>query len=615
MALDHKDVLERHDAFAQHDRHNREDALDDLRFGAGFQWDEDVANKRRDAGLPVITVNRLMQFSNQVVGDLRQSQPSIELTPSDTETSEDLVQIYSGLIRQIEYQSGATSVYSWGGKCAIDCGIGHWQIVTEYADDTTFDQDIRVKRILDPLSVTWDSSATELDRSDATECFVSEMWTSERFKATFGKEVMPTDFPKPTAQTSLPWLTDDGKQVRLASWWRKVPVKSIIGLLDDGRVVELDKEEAKSFPGKMREVTTHKIVHRLVSGSDFMSDDEDWAGKHIPIIPVIGNEISVDGRILRSGIIRHAKDAQRVYNYFRSSAASVIGMQPKAPWLVPQFAIEGHVATWQRANSEALPYLPYNVDPNFPNLKPERSSPPQSSGAMYQELQVSESDMYGTTGIYPSSLGGKSNETSGKAITARQREADTGTFVYFDNFQHSMRRTGEILIDLIPRVYDSPRIVRVLGDDGTEAMAQVNITDPATGAIINDISSAKFDVRVKVGPSFASSREQAREAMTALIQANPQFMNVMGDLYFETMDFKDASKLAARFKKTMPAELVGEGGAEQPPNPANELQMEAAQLNNQRLAADVQGKQLANMQKAHQFGLEAVDASTPVEPA
>jgi hypothetical protein len=269
MPDDHKDVLERHEAYCEADRLNREEGLDDLRHGGGDQWDAAVRRQREATGRPVLTFNKFGQFINQVAGDIRQSQPAIEPVPVDSEQDPILTDIMSGLIRQIEYQSKASVAYAWGAQCAIACGIGHWQITTEYCDENTFDQDIRIKRIVDPFAVTWDSSATQIDRSDASECFVSETLTKEQFKKKFKSKALPNDFPKPSTLTGnslLRWGNGDSEKIRIASHWYKVPVKKTIGATQDGKIIDLSKypQDQWQFIGvvKAREVTMYDIKHR-----------------------------------------------------------------------------------------------------------------------------------------------------------------------------------------------------------------------------------------------------------------------------------------------------------------------------------------------------------------
>lgn len=617
MNDEHKDALARFEQYVQADKHNIDDAVSDLKHVAGDQWPEKARALREAKFQPVLTINKSLQFLNQVAGDMMQAAPAIEVVGADGDQDPLYASIMSGLIRQIEYQSDATSVYNWGAKCQVACGIGHWQIVTDYSDESTFDQDIRIRKILDPLAVVWDDSSIELDRSDATECFVSELMSERAYKATFKTDTLPTAVPSTNSSNqSVFWASAENKMVRIASHWRRVKVTKKIGLLADGNVIDVGDmpPEAWAQQGviRVREVDAHEIRHRRMSGSDYLEDEQRWPGLYIPVVPVIGNEIAVDGRVIRFGIIRHVKDAQALHNYARSAEAEMAVMQPKSPYLVPFHAVEGLEDWWRKANAENLPYLPYKVDPEMPNLRPTREPPPQLSPGLSELARASEMDMYGTTGIYPTSLGQKSNEASGRAIMARERQSDTGTYVFPHNFKSSMRRTGEILVDLIPRVYDSTRTVRVIGDDGMESMAKLNMLkrDPITGeqVLVNDLSAAKFHVRTKVGVSYASARERTNEALTQLLSANPALMSVFGDLYLESMDGPEAQKLAARIKKTMPAALVGEGGMPDQQNPMQEVQAQGLVLDNERKAADVQAKQIENMGKAHELGFTMASA-------
>jgi hypothetical protein len=592
MPETHKEILERFNDDYEADRNNREDGTEDLNFIGGDQWDDSVRIQRQAAGRPIITINNTGQFIRQVSGDLRQSMPALELLPADDDTDPMLADIYSGLVRQNEYQNQATGAYVWAAEQAIGCGIGHWQYGTKYADDDTFNQEITIDRIMDPFAVVWDGSATKLNRSDAQCCFVTEWLSKEKYKKEFKTNATPQDFPVENAwrMSTLNWQRED--RVRIASYWYKVPKLKKIGLLKTGEVIELDKipRHLMQFLQIVRERTVqgYDIKHQKVSGDAILSEEE-WAGRYIPIIPVIGNELAIENRIMRYGVVRWMKDPARLYNYFRSAAAEVIATQPKAPYLVPFESIQGLEAWWNRANVDNLPYLPYKLDEKFPNARPTREAPPQASAAMYQEAQIAEADKHSTTGIYPSSLGQKSNETSGRAIEARQREGDTGTFVYFDNFHHSMQWGGTVHIDLISRLYDGERIVRILGKDESEQMVPINkvVNNGGQPYIINDISQAKFDIRVKTGPSFASAREAARANLSDLVKANPAIMDRIGDLYFDVQDFQGAKKLAARWKKGMDPKLLGDDPEAQqapPPDPVIEA---IKQIQVKQLAANV----------------------------
>ena len=589
--LSHREVLERFDNHWRADESNRDDAIDDLRFRAGDQWPEVIRQQRQAQGRPVITINRMGQFIKRVSGSLRQSHPSIDPFPVDDKTDPVLADIYAGLIRQIEYVSGASSIYAYAAECAISCGIGHWQIKTRYQEEG-FNQEIYLCRITDPLSVTWDASATEIDRSDAFECFVSELITKDEYYRRWPKDEksgrVPSDFPSAQHQhsSSLYWQQDD--RIRIASRWFKSKKSKRLGMTQEGQVFDITglPDIAIRSLGVVRDrkVDDYEIKHQTLSGDDFLDDAQVWAGRYIPIVPVVGEEIPLDGEIIRHGIIRWAKDPQRLYNYWRSAAAEMIALAPKAPWLVPHGMIAGLEGYWNQANTANLPYLPYKPDVDFPTLRPERQQMPAPPAAMWQEASIAQDDMKSAIGIYDAALGNKSNETSGVAIEARQQEADTSSFVYFDNFNSSMHRNGVILIDLIGKVYDGEQQVRIIGKDESEGFVPVNkmVMTMDGPALINDLTTAKFDVRIKTGPSYANAKAEAKAGLTQILSERPELMSVVGDLWAEAQDFPPdiREKLVERFKKMMPPGLVPqeEGGAPQPqPNPleqmAGELQL------------------------------------------
>lgn len=627
MALEHKEILELVEADWRSDRDNRDDALSDLKFAGGDQWNPSVKAQREAEGRPVLTINRMGQFVRQVSGNLRQSYPAITPVPVDGGSDKNLKDIFAGLIRQIEYLSAAGSAYAWGAECSISCGIGHWRVDTRYSDDDGFDQDICIKRIMDPLSVIWDAGAIEVDRSDAHRCTVTELIPQDEYKRRFPKAEAngsPTDFPtQPQTFSNLYWQSND--KVRIASYWFKVPTKKLLGITQEGKVFDLTKlpREAADYLGvtRTREAEAFKIQHVVMNGADFLTDFEDWAGSYIPVVPCIGNEIAYDGTVVRHGIVRWAKDPQRLYNFWRSYAAELIGMQPKAPWLVTAAMVEGRETEWGQANRANLPYLTFNPDPDAPGLMPKREAPPAPPAAIWQEAEISESEMKATTGVYDAALGNRSNETSGVAIEARQQQTDNGSFVYFDNFNHAIRRTGQILVDLIPKIYDGERTIRILGTDAEENFVPINQTIQTMHGpvMVNDMSAGKFDVRIKTGPSYVNAQQEARDELGRIIQADPQLMQIFGDLYFEAQNFPLAEKLAERMKKAIPPNLTQEGPAQpQGPDPAQmaimETQLAEAQAKIKKLEAEAAdkeqsaiGKQLDNAEKAaslRQFGPE-----------
>ena len=580
------EARERLDAAWTQDQENRDDANIDLKFLAGDQWPSTVRQAREGDGRPCLTINRLPQFVHAVANDIRANPPAIRCTPVDGKNDPQLAKIFSGLIRDIEYRSDAASVYAMAGGHAVACGIGHFRITTDYAHDETFDQEICIKRIPHPLSVFWDPGAIMPDRSDAKWCIVTELMHVDEFKATYPK-FTPSSFDTPTSSTAaesgLYWR--NGDFVRIAEYWRVIPQKRRIALLQDNAIIDitgLPKEQLNGLPiAREREVDGSRIESVLLSASDVLEESRPWAGRYIPIVPVVGGEIPLETKIVRYGLIRFSRDPQQLYNYARTAAAESMGLAPKAPYLVTPKQIGKYKAQWDSHNTTQRPYLLYEPDERVPGGKPTREMPPDVPVAFVQEAQVAQEDMKATTGIYDASLGARSNETSGRAIVARERQGDAATAHFADNLKASIRRCGHILIDLIPRIYDTQRQVRILGEDGeAEDFVKINhpvMSDRGTPMLLNDLSQGRFDVRLRTGPNYATRRLEAADAMLQFVQAVPQAAALIGDLIATNMDWPGADQIAERLKRAVPPNILGPDAVDKDDPQAQQQAAQAAQ--------------------------------------
>ena len=578
-----KQARERYEKASEADRENREDAEEDLEFLIGEgQWDDDVKSEREEEDRPILTINRMPQFVRQVVNDMRQARPAIKVLPASGTASKETADVYSGIIRNIETASVARAAYLMAGYNAAASGQGHYRIVTEYADDDTFEQDIRIRRITDPFAVLWDPEAAMPCKEDARYCFVEERIDRETFKARYPK-ASTHEWSSDAAPSHLQsWMTSDG--IRIAEYWVKEQEQALLALTDDNRVVDVtkfdrdgdnffDKSENAEIP-QIRAVRSRKVIRDRVrsyitNGVEILEGPWDFPSRYIPIIPVTGEEVHLSQRVVRNGVIRHAKDPQRLYNYSRSAEAEFVALQPKAPFLITPTQMAEHKHLWQQANRRNLPYLPYNPDPEAPGA-PQRQAPPMGSGGLMQEIALAESDMKATTGIYDAALGARSNETSGVAIRQRQQESDISTAAYADNLSLGIQHGGRILVDMIPRVYDTDRIMRIVNEDDTTDFVPINteVIDEKTGktVVLHDLTDGKYDVIVTTGPSFSTRRQEAVEAMLNLSQAMPQVGAIIADILIRHMDWPGADEIAKRIKKTLPpgfAELEeGEEDAE-----------------------------------------------------
>lgn len=560
----HKDALARFKQAEEYERDDRRLMEEDLSFASGDQWPLDIQNERRRTDRPYLTFNRLPAFIEQVVGDARQNKPAIKVHPVDDGADEDIAEIYEGLIRDIESRCRASDAYITGLAHATAGSRGAWRILTEYTSDDAFDQDIVIRRIANPFAVFWDPGAKEYDKSDANWCFVSEWVTKEYFELKYPDKT-PDDWPAEYRRFRSydNWLSDN--RVRIAEYWVKKPVSKEIYQLSNGMVVEellpdlLAPDEVSSalsgmpYVVRSRKVKSHKVVRYVLSGHCVLEGPQDFPSRYIPVVPCFGPEEFVGDQIRYRSLIRYAKDPQRMYNYWQTAIAEKIALAPKSPWLATVKQLAGLEQIWAKANKENRPYLPYNPDPEALG-PPQRQEPAYVNAAEIQQSQQAVEDLKATMGIFDASLGAQGNETSGRAIIARQREGDTATFAWIDNLSRSIQHTGRILIDMIPRVYDTQRVVRVLGEDDSIQMMPINYLDG--DRVMNDLTVGKYDVRISVGPSYQTKRLEAADSLLQFVQALPQAGQVAGDLIAKSMDWPGADEIAERLRAMLPPGIV-----------------------------------------------------------
>jgi len=572
------------------DRDNREETAVDLNFLAGNQWPDSVRREREEAKRPMLTINRLPQFVRQITNDIRQADLAIKVAAEeDSDTA--IAKIYNGLIRQIQYRSSAQHVFATAAEHQAGGGIGWFRVTTRYADDMAFDQEIILKGIQSPLSVYCDPAAIEPDRSDAMWIAVTDMLPRKSFTKRYPKaSEVSMDAPKNDAVTPFFWASEDA--IRICEYWWKEPTKRILGLLADGETVDLTDVQPAMFRMmgviRTRECQGYKIKMALVSGADILEGPFEWPGKFIPIIPVIGGEFPLENKRYRYSVIRFARDAQQLYNYYRTATAEAIALAPKAPYIATAKQIGPWKGMWDTLHTKNRPYLIYEPDPAAPGGQPKREHPPEVPAALMQEAQVASDDMKGTTGIYDSALGRQSNETSGIAIQRRQAESDVSNYHFVDNLQRSLEHCGRILIDLIPKIYDNERVVRLMGDDGKEEPVTINkqvMSIDGRPMMINDLSQGAFDVRVTIGKGYSTKRMETADAMLEFMKTIPNAAPILGDLVAKALDFPDADIIAKRLKNTIPPQVLADPddpNAPKPPDPSDnpmaqvELRLKAA---------------------------------------
>lgn len=570
----------------------RESAREDLDFIAGNQWPESV-KRAREADVeggprPCLVMDKLGQYVRQVVNDARQNRPSIKVRAvEDGDT--DVASVIQGLTRNIEDVSRADIAYDRGIDGAASVGRGWFRVNTEYADQNSMEQDIRILSLPDPLCVVPDCDYREPDGSDMKYCFIVQDLPKRRFERMWPKASASGGFPFHEGWTS------EG-HIRVAEYFAvREESKRLLRLQSGHEVFEDAYEDLKGEYGDevaelhdYRDVGIPSVKWCKMTSFEIL-EETPWVGRWIPVIPVHGNEVWVGGKRVLFGLVRPAKDAMRLYNYSRSAYAELIALAPKAPFVIAEGQVEGHEQEWGRANRVNLSYLMYKPTDvaGSPVPPPQRQPFAGVPAGLLQDMVQAEHDIQSSLGMYAANIGATSNERSGKAIMARQREGDIGSYHYRDNLSRSIRHTGRILVDLIPKIYDTRRVLRIIGEDGVESQI---VVDPRTqqpvqqaqlisGEVrkIYNPGLGKYDVTTSTGPGYATKREEAANAILQLTQAAPQLFGVVGDLLVKAMDWPYADEIARRLRQLMPPAIRPQEEGQPAPIPP-EAQAKVMQL-------------------------------------
>lgn len=584
------DMRKQYEADVEYDRINREQALDDKKFSAGEQWDPIVLEQRK--GLPCLVINSIPQFTAQLVGDWRESRKAIKVLPSNDEDT-DKASVRADLIRSIENQSRADRVYDSAFESLVQCGDGDFRIAVEYARDDIFDQDIFIRPIEDCLATVWDRFSVDPTGRDAKRVFVDDRIPKDEYNRKWPDKtpdaLNSNDLMDRVSMTG--WVDNDS--YRVTEYWRLIERQRMLGMFQNGKVIEINADNYEQViaqngaPVKTRLAWVTFAQMHLVTGFAILAGPYEYRLNRLPIIRMSGRVVNIGGRRVRYGLVRYMKDPVRLKNFWRSVAAEQLGYAPKAQWMATESAVEGKEKTIREAHLSRDPLLIFNDEAVF-GQNVQRLDPPAPQAALLNEAQVNAQDMKDVTGIHDASLGVRSNETSGRAIQARQREGDIASLTFYDNANAAVLEAGDVINQLIPQIYDGTRVVRIIGED--EAMKFQRINDPMDPSSI-DLSVGMFDVALSTGTSYTTRRVEAAQAMMDAIQVWPNLMQVAGDLVAKAQDWPGADKLAERLKKTIPEQFLEEDerqGPGLPPEAIQEMQMQLQALDaeNKALKAD-----------------------------
>jgi len=585
------------------DTMNRQEGLEDLKFVNGDQWPVELQNSRNLESRPVLTINKLDGYCRQVTNQQRQQRPRIKVHATNNEADVKTADVIEGMCRHIEVNSNADNAYDTGFDHAVRMGWGFWRVTTDYVKEDSFDQEIYIDAIPNPFTVYFDPNSERVDGSDAERCLITTMMSKAKFRKLYPDNDDGTSFTqRGTGDSQSEWITKE--DIRIAEYFYVKRESATLYQLSDGtsKFAEGKDFRARLEAAGIQIIGERASFKRTIKWKKLTAveviEERDWPGTYIPVVPVYGRHVVIGDKRHKFGMVRHAKDAQRMYNFWQTTITESVALAPKAKWIMAEGQDEGHEGEWAAANVKSFPLLRYkqtDID-GQPAPPPQRLQPePPPSGVMAAAAGIN-TDIATLMGIYDPSQQLPGN-ISGKALNGQQQQVDLTNFDFYDNLTKSIAQTGKIILDLIPHIYDSQRVMRIIGADGKPDLVNINQPsqdDQGVYKVMHDMTVGQYDVVMDTGPGFNSKRQAAVDAMMPLVNGNPELFKVAGDLVFRNMDFPGAEVIADRLAAANPMSQIDD---KSPVPPQVQMQLKANQAQMQQMQQQLQQMQMVIKQR------------------
>jgi hypothetical protein len=545
------------------DSTNRAEALNDIKFAAGDQWPVEIQNSRNLESRPCLTINKIDAYIRQVTNQQRMQRPRIKVHPVNNLADYKIAQVIEGITRHIEVNSSADTAYDTAFDYAVRMGWGYWRINYKYVREDSFDQEIYIDAVENPFTVYFDPNSVRPDGSDAERCLITTVLDKKIFREMYPGANDGANFQqRSTGDDTSAWVTKE--DIRIAEYFYIERERAKLYLLSDGTTSFSDSDnffqrvEAAGLTVVDERDSFRKAVKWVKMTAMEVLEEKTWAGKYIPVVPCYGAQVIVDDKRKKYGLVRFAKDPQRMYNFWRTSMTESVALAPKAKWLLAEGQDEGHENEWAMANIKSMPVLRYKQKDieGVPAPAPQRLQPEPPPAGIMEAAGAISADLQMVLGIMdPNQL--PSGNISGKALQGQQNQVDLSNFHFYDNLTRSIAQTGRIILDLIPKIYDTQRVMRIIGSDGQPDMTTINEANEI-GEVLNDVTVGEYDVVMDTGPGFQTKRQQAVESMMPLLTSNAELFNIAGDLVFRNMDFPGADVIADRLAAMNPMANIDE---------------------------------------------------------
>lgn len=567
------------------DSTNRSQEMEDLRFSYGDQWPQEMQNQRQLQQRPWFTINETETYIRQICNQMRQQRPRIKCQGLNNSSDAKIAEIITGVTRHIEQVSDADTAYDTAGEFAVRIGRGYWRLMADYVRDDSFDQDIKIQPIFNPFTVYFDPNSMLPDGSDAEKCLITDLIPRAEFERLYPSADMQQFNARATGDSTSEWVSKEN--IRVAEFFRINKAKHRLMHLSDGNTFWADEMPDTALLAKVgvkvvgdRQSWRREVCWYKVTAVDVL-EERILPGRYIPVVPVYGAHMIIDGRTYRFGVVRTAKDPQRLLNFMKTAVVETVALAPKAKTMLAAGQDENYEMEWQQANVSALPVLHYNHkdDAGEPYPPPAPMPPTPVPEGFMSVAEGAHNDLQRVLGMFDPAMNAPGNQ-SGKALNAMQQQSDMSNFHFYDNLTRSIKHTGRIILDWLPTYYGKRRVMRIIGDDGKPDMVTIN-DDQSIGKIENDLTVGEYDVVMETGPGYNSKREEGAEMIAAMVKADPQLMAQAGDLLFRNMDFPGADIIADRLAAANPLAQIDDK-SDIPPH---------AQMMIKQLQQQVQGMQ------------------------
>jgi len=618
-------------------RFNKDQYHEFVSFVMGSQWTEDESKLFIDYKKIPLSFNKLAPLINHLLGEQRLNTPNLECFPGEGVPPETSA-TRQALVKDISLNSSAKRVYQTAFQQAAIGGFGAYILDTDYESDGSFNQIIVIKDIKDPTYCYWDVSAASPCKTDGMRAGYRTRMSRKMFASIYGDEIekqigSESNYDEGSATG---WIFSTDREITIINDYRREYDLEKIHQLSNGRVIsddDLKNLEKITIDGKEllidggevvtivneREVPRYKIVHTQCAG-DFVLDENDFPSEQLPVIFVDQNSYwDKSGKQICRPFVKDARDAQRYINYLGTQSAYLMRVSRYDQFLVSKANVKSPDTQliW-RDPATAQGGLVYDESPN--GNKPEQLRPPELSPSLISQYQRALADIESSTGMYGTQIGDQGNETSGKAIDARTRRGNYNTYVPFDSLNRAIAVGGEIINEMIPKVYDAEREVMLnMPDSGMTRVTLNKQVDMYGSQIQNDMKNGNYKIRLMPGPSFEGQKEENLEAIQTVLQADPTLFRMIADLYVDNLSMANNTELKNRLRTIVPPEIIEAGKTgkpippkPQPPDPAIMMKMQELQLKHQEIMQDGQFKLQEIMHKEKSLQLEAARTGVDV---